>query len=256
MSVHVTPLLLLEDNYCYFIKDSSSGLSAVIDPSEATPIVSFLEKENNNKLDYILNTHHHWDHVNGNLELKQKYNCNIVGSFYDLHRTPGLDTPLKDNEIFHLGETAIKALHVPGHTSGQLAFWIEGENILFTGDTLFSLGCGRLFEGSAEQMVQSLNQLKSLPPETQVYFGHEYTANNVSFALSLEPKKPELIAKQEQIQELRKKNLPTTPTTLSEELQLNPFLRCNDQALKGALKLDTATETEVFAKIRTLKDHF
>ena len=163
--VEIIPIPCLSDNYAYIINDSSSNKVGVVDPSEASPIISFLNKKNL-KLNYILNTHHHFDHIGGNTELQKKYNAKVVGFVGDKHRIPGINITLKDNEIWQFGELKVKILHIPGHTLGHICFFFEENKLAFTGDTLFSLGCGRIFEGDHKQMLASLNKIKKLPKET------------------------------------------------------------------------------------------
>ena len=172
--MEITTIPCLTDNYAYIINDYNSKTTGVIDPSEASPIITFLKKQKL-KLDYILNTHHHFDHIGGNIELKKKYNAQVVGFEGDKHRIPGIDIALKNNENWNFGNSTIKVFHIPGHTLGHICFFFEKEKIAFTGDTLFSLGCGRIFEGNHKQMLDSLNKIKSLPKETKIYCGHEYT---------------------------------------------------------------------------------
>ena len=180
--MQVIPIPCLTDNYAYVIKDDNSKLIGVIDPSEALPIVSFLKKENL-KLNYILNTHHHFDHIGGNLELKKIYNAKIVGFVNDKHRIPGIDITVIDNERWIFGNSLVQILHIPGHTLGHICFFFEKEKIAFTGDTLFSLGCGRIFEGDHNQMLKSLDKIKKLPKDTMIYCGHEYTYKNAEFCM-------------------------------------------------------------------------
>ncbi len=231
----------LQDNYSYIIIDEKTQSACVVDPSEAKPIIDFFKKKNI-KLKYILNTHHHYDHVGGNLELKKKYNSNIVGYEGDKQRIPGIDTILKDNQIWKRDNFEAKIYHIPGHTTGHIAFHFFKQKKIFTGDTLFSLGCGRLFEGSYEQMFNSLNKIKNLPKDTEIYCGHEYTLENSNFCLAHDPENFKLKKK---INEIRKKinnNLPTIPSLLSNELECNIFLKAKD--------------IESFSKLRDLKDNF
>jgi hydroxyacylglutathione hydrolase len=178
----IIPLPCLNDNYAYIINDENSKTVGVVDPSEAKPVISFLKKENL-KLNYILNTHHHFDHIGGNIELKNLFNAKVVGFSGDKHRIPGIDIALKDNEKWIFGNSTVKILHIPGHTLGHICFFFENEKIAFTGDTLFSLGCGRIFEGDHKQMLNSLNKIKNLPKNTNIYCGHEYTHKNAMFCM-------------------------------------------------------------------------
>ena len=183
----ITPIPCLDDNYAYIIFDKISKNVGVVDPSEAYPIINFLKKNNLN-LNYILNTHHHFDHVGGNTELKKIYNAKVIGFDEDKHRIPGIDIALKDKDEFKFGNSIIKILHIPGHTLGHICFFFEKEKIAFTGDTLFSLGCGRIFEGDHKQMLTSLNKIKKLPKTTKIYCGHEYTLKNAEFCMKYDKK--------------------------------------------------------------------
>tara|TARA_B100001173_G_scaffold246357_1_gene216687 strand:- start:31 stop:792 length:762 start_codon:yes stop_codon:yes gene_type:complete len=253
--MHVTPILCLKDNYAYIINDNNSKTVGVVDPSESKPIISFLTK-NNLKLNYILNTHHHFDHVGGNAELKKLYNAKVVGFDGDKHRIPEIDITLKNNEKWNFGDSLVKILHIPGHTLGHICFFFEKEAIVFTGDTLFSLGCGRIFEGDYKQMFNSLNKIKNLPKSTNIYCGHEYTYKNAEFCSKHDANNINLKKKFEIIKKLRSKNLPTIPTTLEDELNTNIFLRCDQNDLKIKLNMENQEDIEVFKKIRDLKDSF
>ena len=253
--MQVTPISCLVDNYAYIIINNSSKTVGVIDPSEAGPIDIFL-KQKNLKLNYILNTHHHHDHIGGNIELKKKYNAKIVGFANDKHRIPGIDIKLKNNDCWNFGNSSVKILHIPGHTSGHICFFFENEKIAFTGDTLFSLGCGKIFEGDYKQMLKSLNKIKKLPADTKIYCGHEYTQKNAEFCIKYDKNNFNLKRKYKKIKELRSKNLPTIPTILDEELKTNIFLRCDQEALKVTLNMKNEDDYKVFSIIRDLKDNF
>ena len=253
--MQVIPIPCLTDNYAYIIKDNNTKLIGVVDPSEASPINTFLKKENL-KLNYILNTHHHYDHIGGNLELKKKYNAKVVGFVNDKHRIPGIDIAVKDNEKWLFGKSTVKILHIPGHTLGHICFFFEKERIAFTGDTLFSLGCGKIFEGDHKQMLDSLNKIKKLPKDTQIYCGHEYTSKNAEFCMKYDSNNISLKKKFEKIKKLRLKNLPTIPSSLEEELKSNIFLRCDQKELKIKLNMKNQEDLEVFKKVRDLKDSF
>ena len=231
----------LQDNYSYLLINEKNNNACVIDPSEAKPIIDFIEKKNIN-LKFILNTHHHYDHVGGNVELKQKYQVKILGFKNDKHRIPEIDILLKDNEIWKDGEFESKIFHIPGHTSGHICFYFENDKIVFTGDTLFSLGCGRIFEGTYKEMFESLNKIKSLPEETKVYCGHEYTLNNSKFCIIYDHQNLKLKKKVEILKQKTQDRLPTIPSTIKDELECNIFLRTND--------------LESFSKLRDLKDNF
>jgi len=245
----------LTDNYAYIIINNNSKTVGVIDPSEALPIISLLNKKNL-KLNYILNTHHHFDHIGGNMELKKKYNAKIVGFEGDKHRIPGIDISLKNNEEWIFGDLKVKILHIPGHTLGHICFFFEKEKAAFTGDTLFSLGCGRIFEGSHKQMLTSLNKIKKLPKNTKIYCGHEYTYKNAEFCIKYDTDNVSLKKRFDVVKKLRNKNLPTIPTTLEDELSSNIFLRCDQNDLKFKLNMENQEDFKVFKKVRDLKDNF
>jgi|TARA_B110000438_G_scaffold278909_1_gene302878 hydroxyacylglutathione hydrolase len=245
----------LNDNYSYIIHDDTSDLVGVIDPSEYSPIDILLEKKYK-KLDYILNTHHHLDHVGGNIELKKKYNSKIVGSKIDNRRIPEIDIMLDDGERFKFGSIDFITMLIPGHTNGHIAFYSELNKVLFTGDTLFSLGCGKVFEGTYKQMFDSLNRIKKLPKDTKIYCGHEYTRKNFDFCLKYEKNNKFLKKKFSWIEDRISKKLPTIPTSLQEELDTNIFLRCDNISVKNELKMSDSPEELIFEKLRNLKDEF
>jgi len=253
--MQITPIPCLTDNYAYIISDSDYKTVGVVDPSEADPVIAFLEKKNL-KLNYILNTHHHFDHIGGNIQLKKKYNARIVGYLEDKHRIPGIDITLKDNERWNFGNSTVKILHIPGHTLGHICYFFEKEKIAFTGDTLFSLGCGRIFEGDHKQMLISLNKIKKLPKDTNIYCGHEYTYRNAEFCMKYDGENLELNKKFEKIKKLRANNLPTIPTKLEDELKSNIFLRCDQNDLKIKLNMKNQEDFKVFKTVRDLKDSF
>ena len=253
--MQITPVSCLNDNYAYVIEDDNSKTIGVVDPSEALPIISFLNNKNL-KLNYILNTHHHLDHIGGNEELKKLYNAKVVGFLGDKHRIPGIDITLKDNEKWYFGNSIIRIFHIPGHTLGHICFFFEKEKIVFTGDTLFSLGCGRIFEGDHKQMLTSLNIIKNLPKSTKIYCGHEYTYKNAEFCLKHDSNNADLKKKFELVKKLRSDNLPTIPTTLEDELKTNIFLRCDQKDLKIKLNMENQEDYKVFQKVRDLKDSF
>tara|TARA_B100001123_G_C15023229_1_gene912379 strand:- start:52 stop:813 length:762 start_codon:yes stop_codon:yes gene_type:complete len=253
--MQITPIKCLTDNYAYIIEDSVSKMVGVVDPSESKPIINFLEKKNL-KLNYILNTHHHFDHIGGNLKLKKKYDSKIVGFIEDKHRIPGIDIAVKDNEKWAFGNKTVKILHIPGHTLGHICFFFEEKKIAFTGDTLFSLGCGRIFEGDHHQMLKSLNKIKNLPKDTMIYCGHEYTYKNAEFCMKYDINNIDLKNKFIKIKKLRLDNFPTVPSRLEDELKSNIFLRCDQNALKSKLNMKNKEDYEVFRKLRDLKDSF
>ncbi len=253
--MHVNLIPCLTDNYSYIINDNVSKTVGVVDPSEASPIIAFLKKKNL-KLNYILNTHHHYDHIGGNAELKKLYNAKVVGFVGDKHRIPGIDITLENNVKWNFGESSVKILHIPGHTLGHICFFFENEKIAFTGDTLFSLGCGRIFEGDHKQMLTSLNKIKKFPKNTKIYCGHEYSYKNAEFCMKYDNDNIDLKKKFEKIKQLRSNNLPTLPTDLEDELKSNIFLKCDQNDLKNKLNMKNQDDYKVFRKIRDLKDNF
>ena len=253
--LEVTIIKCLSDNYSYLIKDKKTDLVGIVDPSEFDPVDIEISKTYK-KLDFILNTHHHNDHVGGNIDLKKKYNSKIICSSYDEKKIPGVDIKKSDGDQFSLGETDFKIIHIPGHTLGHIAFYSEQANVIFTGDTLFSLGCGRIFEGTFEQMFESLEKIKNLPKNTMMYCGHEYTEKNGQFCISIDKENVKLGNRIEDAKNKIQKKLPTLPITLGEEIETNIFLRCDDKKIKNNLKMDNGSKLEVFTKLRNLKDKF
>jgi hydroxyacylglutathione hydrolase len=245
----------LKDNYSFIIRDTKADIVAVIDPSEFEPINNFIEKKYK-KIDYILNTHHHFDHTGGNLDLQKKYKAKIIGSKKDEKRIPGIDIKLHDNENFKLGTVDFKIYLIPGHTSGHICFYSKSEKVIFTGDTLFSLGCGRVFEGTYLEMFTSLNLIKKLPIDTRIYCGHEYTKKNLDFCIKYEINNDRLKKKKNWVASKLSKNEPTIPTTIEEELNTNIFLRCDILAVKKSLDMENSPEVQIFKKLRDLKDSF
>jgi len=239
MKIEVIPCL--QDNYAYIILDEVNNTACVIDPSESEPVINFLEK-NNIELKFILNTHHHYDHVGGNQELKQKYAAKIIGYKGDKDRIPGIDFLVDDQENWKQGNFEAKIIHIPGHTLGHICFYFYKENSAFTGDTLFSLGCGRIFEGTYSQMYNSLKKLKMLPENTKIFCGHEYTEQNSKFCIKHDKDNQNLKNKINENDKKLKKGLPTVPSTIKDELECNIFLKSDN--------------LEIFSKLRDLKDNF
>ena len=231
----------LKDNYSYLVIDKDNNSGCIVDPSESEPIIEIIEKKKVN-LKFILNTHHHYDHVGGNEILKKKFGAKIIAFKDDKNRIPFVDILLEDNEIWKNLNFEFKVFHIPGHTSGHICFYFYKDNIVFSGDTLFSLGCGRIFEGTYEQMYYSLNKFKELPKETKVYCGHEYTLQNSVFCATYDKNNDELNKKILEVKSKRDRNLPTIPSTIGEELACNIFLR--------------AKNLKDFSKLRDLKDNF
>ena len=239
MKIEIIPCL--QDNYCYLIIDEKRNIACAIDPGEASPIINFL-KNKKIQLKYILNTHHHHDHIGGNSELKNKYDLKIVGFKNDRKRIPDIDILVEDNEVWKEDGFEAKILHVPGHTSGHICFYFFKEKLIFTGDTLFSLGCGRIFEGTYSQMYNSLKKIKYLPEETKVFCGHEYTKQNAEFCIAQDKDNEKLKNKISEINDKIRNNFPTVPSTIKEELECNIFLKSEN--------------LETFSKLRDLKDNF
>ena len=252
LNIDIVPCL--QDNYSFVVHDTKTNIVAIVDPSEFEPIDNFIEKKLK-KVDYIFNTHHHFDHTGGNLDLQKKYKARIIGSKKDEKRIPGIDIKLSDNENFKLGSVDFKIIFIPGHTSGHICFYSKNEKVVFTGDTLFSLGCGKVFEGTHLEMLRSLNLIKKLPTDTQIYCGHEYTQKNLDFCFKYENNN-RLIEKKKWIISKLNQNQPTIPTTVKEELNTNIFLRCDSFEVKKSLSMENSTELEVFKRLRDLKDDF
>jgi hydroxyacylglutathione hydrolase len=231
----------LQDNYSYLIIDETNNIACVVDPSEAKPVIDFVESAKIN-LKYILNTHHHYDHVGGNMDLKKKFNVSVIGFKGDKDRIPGIDVLVDDQNIWRNDNFEAKVYHIPGHTTGHIAFHFFKEKKIFTGDTLFSLGCGRIFEGTHEQMFNSLKKIKTLPKDTEIYCGHEYTLQNSNFCITYDANNLLLKNKIAEIKKKLENGLPSLPTILSDEIHCNIFLKAKD--------------IQAFSKLRDLKDNF
>ena len=245
----------LSDNYGYLVHDPKSGATAAIDTPEVAAIEAALA-EKGWKLTHIFNTHHHADHAGGNAELKQKYGCVIVGPRGEKDLIPGIDRAVGQDDIVELGFAKARVIDVPGHTRGHIAYYFGDDDVVFVGDTLFALGCGRLFEGTPAQMWTSLNKLMALPDNTTVYCAHEYTQSNARFALSVEPHNQALIARSKDIDEKRARGAWTVPTTIGLEKATNPFLRAASNDLRSTIGLVAAADVDVFAETRARKDKF
>ena len=256
MDVH--PIPCLRDNYAYLLLCPQTQATAVVDPSEADPVQAELERRGLS-LTAILNTHHHWDHVGGNEALQAKHpGIRIFGYASDRGRIPGQTEFLKVGDVVKFGEIEGTILHNPGHTSGAITY-VFGDQA-FTGDTLFAAGCGRVFEGTMAQMHHSLNGvLGGLPDPTRLYFGHEYTERNLEFAQSVEPGNAAVSKRLDAVRQSRRQGQFTTPTTLAEERQTNPFLRCQSPQLRQVAQRESSgpsTDAGVFGVLRGLKDRF
>lgn len=255
MSLEIHQLPAFDDNYLYILRDPVSGETAAVDPGDAQVILEFL-KTKKWTLNKIFITHHHFDHTGGVAALKQKTEAEVYAPKYDEHRIPQVDHWVEDGSEVSVGSHRANVMFLPGHTLGHIAYHFKKDKALFSGDVLFAMGCGRLFEGSPAQMHQSLSKVKSLPPETMIYCAHEYTLANGRFALSVDPQNSDLLSRMDEVERLRSEDTPTIPTKLSDELKTNPFLRCDDRELRKTLDLVTTPEPQVFAEIRKRKDNF
>jgi hydroxyacylglutathione hydrolase len=245
----------LSDNYAYLIHDPDEDFCAIVDPSEARPVKAAL-KARGWRLTHILNTHHHPDHTGGNAALKSEYGAKVVGPGKDRDRIPALDEGVEEGSHFALGSHRACVLEIPAHTRAHIAFAFEADGAVFTGDTLFAMGCGRLFEGTPEMMWQSLSKLMTLADSTRVYCGHEYTLNNGRFALTLEPGNADLTARMQEVERLRASDAPTIPSTIGLEKRTNPFLRPQSAEIRRTLNMPAASDVAVFAEMRGRKDRF
>lgn len=255
MPIDVVQIPVLQDNYLYLIHDQGTGETAIVDPAVEEPVVAELEKRGW-QLTHIINTHHHWDHTGANLALKERYKLTVVGPKMDEERIPGIDVRVDEGDTFMLGESKADVYFVPGHTSGHVAYHFADDDALFCGDTMFAMGCGRLFEGTPVQMWDSLQKLMKLPNETQIFCAHEYTTANGNFALSVEPKNQALIKRMQEVKRLRDAGKPTVPSTLEQEKATNPFLRPMSEEIQAVVGLTGAPLEEVFAEVRSRKDNF
>lgn len=245
----------LSDNYGFLVHDPDSGETATIDTPDAARILAEAEAAGWT-ITQIWNTHHHFDHAGGNDAVRAATGAKIIGPDYDTHRIPGIDRPVRDGDTVRLGSHEARVLYTPGHTLGHVCYHFADDGIAFVGDTLFALGCGRLFEGSPEQMWESLSRLAQWPDETRIYCAHEYTQANAAFALSVDPDNRDLQAYAAAVEAERARGEPTVPTTIGAEKAANPFLRPADMKIRRRLQLEAASDAEVFAEIRSRKDRF
>jgi len=253
LAIHMFPCLA--DNYGYLLHDEDSGATAAVDTPDAAEILAQLAAKGW-RLTHILNTHHHADHAGGNLELKRETGCTIVGPRADAARIPGIDVGVGEGDVVAFGSHRAAVFDTPGHTRGHIVYHFAAARAAFVGDTLFALGCGRLFEGTPAQMWSSLQKILSWPDDTRLYCAHEYTQANARFAVTVEPQNGALRARAEAVAKLRAAGRATVPSTLAEERATNPFLRPQSRALRETIALPSAADVDVFAKTRALKDAF
>lgn len=259
--MRVVPVPTLQDNYAYLVICERTGKAAVVDPGEAPPVLAAAQREGVT-LDAVWATHHHGDHVGGVPALVDAIpGLRVVASTVDKTKVPKVTDVVDDGDETAVGDVRARIIHNPGHTLGAISFWIEDGAAVFTGDTLFGAGCGRLFEGTPAQMHTSLSRLVSLPPETKVYFGHEYTEANLRFAAAVEPDSAEIAARTAVVTKCRASHAPTTPSTVADERATNPFARPAEPAVRAAAKqsepsIDDSDPAAVLGAIRRWKDRF
>ena len=243
----------LSDNYGVLIHDPDTGETASVDAPDPDAVIAAAE-QTGWSLTHILCTHHHADHTQGIAALKKKYECTVIGPRGEADKIADLDVSVGEGDTIAIGNNTAAIYETPGHTLGHIAYWFKDSALLFAGDTLFAMGCGRVFEGSYEQMWSSLSKLAALPPETKVYCGHEYTLSNARFAASLDPGNTALAERLAEIEALREEGKPTIPTTIEKELATNPFLRAKEPSLQASLGMEGADPAAVFAEVRRRKD--
>jgi hydroxyacylglutathione hydrolase len=257
--MRVIPIPQLSDNYAYLVVDEATRLAAIVDCAEADPVLHEVERQ---KVDLvaILPTHHHYDHVGGNSDLLRRKPLEVYGYRGQAERIPGCTREVGEGDTLSIGSLSARIIFIPAHTTGHIAYYFEKDRAVFTGDTLFAGGCGRLFEGDAAMMIRSLSKLMALADDTNVYFGHEYTEKNLRFALTLEPNNQALRQKHTWAIEQNRAHQPTVPTSIASEKATNPFLRCSSPELRATLRQQfpdlLLDDVSVFAKIRALKDAF
>lgn len=255
MAVEIEQFTCRSDNFGILMRDAATGAVALVDAPEEAPILAAIARTGWTP-SLLLVTHHHADHVEANLALKARFGLRIVGPGAEAGKIPGIDDEVAGGDALAFGGQAVRVIDTPGHTAGHVSYHLPDAGVAFTGDTLFALGCGRLFEAGPEAMFASLGKLAALPGATKVHCGHEYTLSNARFALSVDPENAGLRARAKEIEALRAEGRPTLPTTIGEELATNPFLRAGDPAIRRHLGMDGATDEAVFAELRRRKDNF
>ena len=253
--LQIEQFMCLSDNFGVVIHDPESGRTASIDAPDAATIADVVRSKGWALTD-IMTTHHHHDHTGGNLALKQEFGCRITGPKGEADKIPGIDEALGEGDVFSFGSFDFNVIETPGHTAGHIVYFCGQARLLFAGDTLFSLGCGRLFERGAGEMWSGLKKLKALPADTMLYCGHEYTLSNARFAVTVDPDNAALATRAARVEELRARGEPTLPVSLATEFATNPFLRPDDPAIRAHLGMEGARDEEVFAEIRRRKDNF
>lgn len=260
--VEIVQIPALEDNYVFLLRCGRTGSTAVVDTPEVTPIRRELESRKWT-LTHVLNTHWHADHTGGNVELKKAFpDVHIIGPRKEKAKTPGvekipgIDRKVDDGDSVFVGDVELKVMDVPGHTLGHCAYHVPSAKSAFVGDCVFAAGCGRVFEGTHEQMFASITKIMSLPETTKLYCAHEYTLANIKFAKSVDGQNKDLLEREKRCKALRERNEATVPTTVGEEMRTNPFCRSGDEKIRKFLGMEEKRDVEVFARLRTMKDNF
>lgn len=255
MPLEIVLLPCRSDNYAVLMHHATSGETAVVDTPDGDVIAAELARRQW-RLTMILTTHHHGDHTAGHAALTTQHGCRVIGPAAEADRIPGLTQPVREGSTIPFAGRDVLVIGTPGHTKGHIAFYVPTDGLVFAGDCLFAIGCGRILEDSAEAMWSSLSKLADLPPDTQVYCGHEYTQANARFALTIEPDNPDLLARAKAVDAARVRHEPTIPTTIGLELLTNPFLRADQPQVKAAVGMAGQPAAQVFAELRRRKNEF